>query len=368
MYLTRETFAGYAQAIRQAAKLPVIASGTIHDPTEANRLIASGEADLVSMARPMFADPALPNKLLQDRPRDVLPCIRCNTCLAREQGGARGYCAVNPKTGREYEPQAPPGRIKTIGIIGAGPAGIQTALSAAERGHRVTLWEKDDRIGGQILLASRLPFKSTLVRLLDYYEAALERANIVVRCGEIARADQIEADVVVLASGPTWDDLDGAARDGTIPRITAAEAINRLDTIEGRVLVVGAGLTGAELAWALSSRAREVILAERDDGYDDDVNLIAKIVLARELAKGGVDLQFNTEVAGVTGRMVRIIQGGVAREREVDLIISTIRRPGPLVDALPVSTSPQPIVVGEYAGKRGLLEATLSGYRAAFSL
>ena len=110
MYLTGETFAGYAQAIRQAAKLPVIASGTIHDPTEANRLIADGEADFVSMARPMFADPALANKLLRDRPREVLPCIRCNTCLAREQGGARGYCAVNPKTGREFELQMPPAR------------------------------------------------------------------------------------------------------------------------------------------------------------------------------------------------------------------------------------------------------------------
>ena len=358
MYLTGETFARYAQAIRQASKLPVIASGTIHDPTEANRLIADGEADFVSMARPMFADPALANKLLRDRPREVVPCIRCNTCLAREQGGARGYCAVNPKTGREFELQMPPERSKTIGIIGAGPAGIQTALSAAERGHRVTLWEKNDRIGGQLLLASRLPFKSTLLRLLDYYEGALERANVVVRCGETARADQIDADVAVLASGPTWGALDGA-----IPTLTAAEALTRLDAIEGRVLIVGAGLTGAELAWALSSRAREVILAERDDDYDDDVNLIAKIVLVRELAKGGVDVAFNTEVAGATGRVARIIQGGVVREREVDLIISTIRRPGPLAGA-----SSQPIVVGEHAGKRGLLEATLSGYRAALAL
>jgi pyruvate/2-oxoglutarate dehydrogenase complex dihydrolipoamide dehydrogenase (E3) component len=225
------------------------------------------------------------------------------------------------------------------------------------------LWEKNDRIGGQLLLASRLPFKSTLARLLDYYEGALERANVVVRCGEAARADQIEADVVVLASGPTWGDLDGVARDGTIPTLTAAEAFTRLDAIEGRVLIVGAGLTGAELAWALSSRAREVILAERDDDYDDDVNLIAKIVLARELAKGGVDVAFNTEVAGATGGVACIIQGGLVHEREVDLIISTIRRPGPLAGA-----SSQPIVVGEHAGKRGLLEATLSGYRAALAL
>jgi 2,4-dienoyl-CoA reductase-like NADH-dependent reductase (Old Yellow Enzyme family) len=99
MYLAGETFAVYAGPIRRAAKVPTIASGTIHDPAEANRLIADDEADFVSLARPLFADPALPNKLLQNRPGDVLPCIRCNTCLAREQAGGRGYCAVNPKTG-----------------------------------------------------------------------------------------------------------------------------------------------------------------------------------------------------------------------------------------------------------------------------
>jgi 2,4-dienoyl-CoA reductase (NADPH2) len=228
------------------------------------------------------------------------------------------------------------------------------------------LWEKNDRIGGQILLASRLPFKSTLVRLLDYYEAALERANVVVRCGEIVRADQIKADVVVLASGPRWDDLDGIAREAAIPRITAADAITRLDEIKGRVLIVGAGLTGAELAWALSSRAREVILAERDDDYDDDVNLIAKMVLARELAKGGVDLLFNTEVAGISGPNARFVHDGIAREREVDVVISTIRGPGSLV--ISNGDHLQRIVVGENAGKRGLLEATLSGYRAASGL
>src|SRR5262249_34032663 len=102
MYLGAETFAGDANPIRRAATVRFIASGTIHDPAEADRLIADGEADFVSLARPLFADPALPNKLLQNRPREVLPCIRCNTCLAREQGGGRGYCAVNPKTGREF--------------------------------------------------------------------------------------------------------------------------------------------------------------------------------------------------------------------------------------------------------------------------
>ena len=96
MYLQNESFAKYAGGLRKACGLAVIASGTIHDMDEANRLIAAGEADLVALARPLFADPELPNKVVDGQIDNVLPCIRCNTCLGREQGGRRGFCAINP--------------------------------------------------------------------------------------------------------------------------------------------------------------------------------------------------------------------------------------------------------------------------------
>ena len=103
MYLPEAPFAAYARPIREAAGVPVIASGTIHDLDLAERLVREGDADFVSMARPMFADAALAQKVVENRAADIRPCIRCNTCLAREQGGLRGYCAVNPRTGREHE-------------------------------------------------------------------------------------------------------------------------------------------------------------------------------------------------------------------------------------------------------------------------
>ncbi len=363
MYLVGETFAGYANPIRQASRVPIIASGTIHDPGEANRLIADGETDFVSFARPLFADPELPNKLLQNQPNEVLPCIRCNTCLAREQGGGRGYCAINPKTGREFESVRSARSVKTIGVIGGGPAGIQTALSASERGHRVTLWERHERIGGQVRLASALPFKHTLPRLLDYYEGALERAGVIVRCGESARAETIDADVVVLAAGPTWDGFNAFTRDATIPVLGADEALMRLHDITDRVLVVGAGLAGAELAWALSLRAQEVLLVERDDDFDDDVNLIAKIVLSRELQKCRVHTNFSTQFVGARGDTATVVQSNVAREFKIDAIVSTIRRPAPF--QAPMCPGVQQFVIGESAGTRGLLEATYNGYRVA---
>ena len=218
----------------------------------------------------------------------MLPCIRCNTCLAREQGGGRGYCAVNPKTGREFESVMPARTVRRVAIIGAGPAGIQSALSASERGHQVVLWERADKIGGQIRLASALPFKPTLLRLLDYYETALQRAGVVVRCGESPRVDEFDADVIGDAAGPTWDTLHALTREATVPVISASDALLNWTESRGRVLIVGAGLTGAESHWALSLRDHQVFLIERDGDFDEDVHLIAKLVLSRELENCGV--------------------------------------------------------------------------------
>ena len=106
MYLQNETFAHYASPIREASGLPVIASGTIHDMVEANRLLADGEADFIGLARPLFADPNLPEKVLSRRYYEVLPCIRCNMCVGREQSGKRAYCSINPKTGHEFQVDA----------------------------------------------------------------------------------------------------------------------------------------------------------------------------------------------------------------------------------------------------------------------
>jgi NADPH-dependent 2,4-dienoyl-CoA reductase/sulfur reductase-like enzyme len=366
MYLSGETFAGYAGPIRRVAKVPVIASGTIHDPAEANRLIADGEADFVSLARPLFADPALPNKLLQNRPGDVLPCIRCNTCLAREQAGGRGHCAVNPKTGREFEPVTPARSVKRIAIIGAGPAGIQCALSASERGHQVVLWEREDKIGGQVRLASMLPFKPTLPRLLEYYESALRYAGVVVRCGESPRVEEIDADVIVHAAGPAWDTFHALTREATVPVLGAGDALLHLDEVRGRALIIGAGLAGAELAWAFSLRGHQVFLIERDSDFDEDVNLIAKIVLARELEQCGVHVHFSTELVAARGDMATVVDDNVSRELHVDAIISTVWLPAPLQT---LRQPPLPtLVVGESRGTRGLLEATYSAYRAASAI
>ena len=345
MYLPEAPFRQYARPIREAASIPVIASGTIHDFELAERMVRDGEADFVSQARPLFADPELPNKLLGGRRESIRPCIRCNTCLAREQGGLRGYCAVNPRTGREHEARPSPLARRRVAIIGAGPAGIEAALTAAADGHRVALYERAPVIGGQLAVAALLPFKSTLPPLLRYYGEALQRAGVALFLDTEAEPAMIDADSVVLATGVRWrsDFMD------PLTAIANAERVGR------RVAVVGAGTIGAETAWSLAKLGRRVTLIERDEDFDEDVNLVQRLVLPGALAQAGVSVAFNTEFdAAVDADTVVLACGAVPyvphgtdawRHRSEDVQLA-----------------------GECSGVRHLAAATYSGYRAALAL
>jgi 2,4-dienoyl-CoA reductase-like NADH-dependent reductase (Old Yellow Enzyme family) len=299
MYLPEAPFAQYARPIREAAKVPVIASGTIHDLALAERLVREGDADFVSQARPLFADPDLPNKVLSGRSEEVRPCIRCNTCLAREQGGLRGYCAVNPRTGHEHETVLPASRKKRVCVVGGGPAGIEAALTAAARGHGVALYERRSRVGGQLRLAAQMPFKSTLPRLLAYYEHALKKAGVEVFLNKDISPAEMDADCVVVAVGPNF-----SAPENAISALEHPERIGKTVTI------VGANTVGAELAWWLGSKKHEVTLLERDADFDDDVNLIQRLVLPGALKEAGVTVRFNSEYAQGAGTGTVILSCG----------------------------------------------------------
>ncbi len=346
MYLPEAPFARYARPIREAAGVPVIASGTIHDPQLAERLVRDGDADFVSMARPMFADPALARKIISNAVEDIRPCIRCNTCLAREQGGLRGYCAVNPRTGREHRIPPPPARQKTVAVIGAGPAGIEAALTAASRGHSVTLYERTGRIGGQLAAAAALPFKSTLPRLLRYYQHALDKAGVKVVLQSAPLPESVNAEHVVLATVSRWPRGAGL--------FSCLDVLNDPDLAPRRVTVVGANTIGAELAWWLGSLGKQVTLVERDAEFDDDVNLIQRLVLPKALTEAGVSVRFNTEFDAGKPNGPAVLACGA--EPDVTAL-DAWRAAGRMVD-----------VAGECAGARMLIGATTSAYDAALRI
>ncbi len=366
MYLEEGPFVGYARPIREAAGIPVIASCAIHDPDLAESIVADGRADFVSHARPQFADPQLADKLLSGRVDEIRPCIRCNTCLHREQSGARALCAINPRTGREGEAIVPARRARRVLVAGAGPAGIQCALSSAARGHEVHLHDASHLVGGQLRIAAGLPFKRTLPRLLRWYESELGRAGVRVQLGSRIGPADVDADALVVATGARWP-VPAPVPGG--PRMLDVLSALALPPQPGApVLILGAGKRGAEAAWHLAQTGHRVMLADPAADYGEDLNIVDRLVVPRELQQHQVELLFGHALHSVApGGAVLSGTGGVTVQRMADLIVFALpEEPEPgaarqpwLRDGLEVHA------IGECSGAAGIIGATHAGHRVA---
>jgi 2,4-dienoyl-CoA reductase (NADPH2) len=249
-------FAGHIGRLKAAVPAPVTASNRINSPEVAERLIASGTCDLVSMARPLLADAEFANKAIAGAPERITTCIACNqACLDLYFEDRAITCLVNPRAAREAEfvPQ-PPVRKKRIAVVGGGVAGLICAIEAARRGHGVTLFEADGRLGGQMNLAARIPGKADYADVVRAYAAQLAEHGARVRTGRRATAHQLAAegyDEIVIATGvtPRPLDLPGAGD----PRIVSYDAaLSGKADIGDRVAIIGAGGIGHDVALYLT--------------------------------------------------------------------------------------------------------------------
>ncbi len=246
----RAAFAWVTKKLMGKVNIPVITSNRINSPEVAEQVLADGCADMVSMARPMLADAHFVSKSMNDVADQIAPCIACNqACLDHTFSGKISTCLVNPRACYETELRIEPAATKkSIAVVGAGPAGLSAAMTAAERGHKVTLFDRANEIGGQLNMAKQVPGKEEFWGFVDWYRTMVTEMGIVTRLGQEVTADDLNGyDEIIIATGVMPRDPGIKGQDG--PNV-----LNYIDVLRNkapvgkRVAIVGAGGIGFDVA------------------------------------------------------------------------------------------------------------------------
>lgn len=283
-FVPRKAFTYLAQGIKSAVSVPVLASNRVNDPIQAEEILRNGEADLVTVARGLIADPAFPEKAQAGRADRIYHCIACNQgCFDSIFNMRPVGCLVNPLAGKEGEFQITPAtRAKHVVVIGGGPAGLKTAITAAERGHRVTLMEASNRLGGQLLLNRSIPGREEIATAAEDLVANVKALDVEILLGRKAtrgHVKQLSPDAVIVATGaePAWPDIPGVGGDHVV---SAWDLLESGKALGRRVVIVGGNAVGLETALyvarqgTLSPESLHFLAANRAEDWETLEGLI----------------------------------------------------------------------------------------------
>jgi len=372
MRVPRGVFNHLAAGVKGVVRVPVCANIRINDPVMAEGLLAAGEADLVAMGRALVADPEMPKKAREGRQGEIRHCTACCTCFDTILPKGALRCAVNARAGDEAATVIRPATVpKQVWVIGGGPGGMEAARLAATRGHRVTLLEKDNALGGQLRAASVPPGKSEWRGFVDYLSAEMARLGVDVRLStEVNREMVLSAtpEAVILATGavPWLPNIKG---------LDLAGAITAVDILLGRtldadaVIVVGGGLVGCETAEFLTEQGKQVTIVEMLSEVGADIGPFNRRFVLDRLADIGVRCVTDARVAALSPTGV-ILDGDDQPEITADAVIFATgtqcedRLSRELKGLVPVLLS-----IGDCANPRGrVLQAVATGYQAGLTV
>ena len=362
-----------ASEIKKHVKVPVATIGGLNDPEQMEQIIASGQADVVYMARALLADPELPRKVMEGRENEIVRCLRCFTCMAERAATATRRCTVNPLIGRELDGVeiSPAPMKKKVLVAGGGPGGLYAAYTAARRGHQVILCEKESELGGILKSEQALPFKYEMYQLSGTYERLARKAGVEIRLNTEVTPDYVtseNADALIIAVGST----------PLVPPIPGLNGPNvvivnnyykQKDKVTEDVVVFGGGLAGCECAIHLGMEGKRVHLVEMRDMIAPDANVSHRPLMLKELDK------YVTVHTGYRGLEVRT-DGILCETHTGEQILlpgtSVIcalgqRSRTDMVDALQ-DTAPFVRVIGDASRVSTITNAVYWGYHAALDI
>lgn len=350
----RGAFAYLSRGIKERVDVPVIASHRINDPAEAREMIADGMCDMVAMGRPLIADPQLPEKAMAGREKQIVHCIACaQGCFDHLFKLQSVECLCNPMAGREHlGPVEKVAQPRHVMVAGGGPAGMSAALAACRRGHRVTLFEKEGRLGGQLDLAGAPPGREEFKGLAEDLAVQVDLADITVRLNtpvDEAVIDAEKPDVVIAATGakPLVPPLAGLDQ----PHVVQAWDVLRRKVYTGeRVVIIGGGAVGVETALFLSEKgtlsgelvkfllvnkaenpedlyalascgSKKITLIEMIDRIGKDIGLTTRWGLLQEMRRLGVETFSNTKALEITAQGLVVQLENESRTLEADTVV-----------------------------------------------
>jgi 2,4-dienoyl-CoA reductase-like NADH-dependent reductase (Old Yellow Enzyme family)/thioredoxin reductase len=366
-----------ARGIKEVVSLPVIAGGRINDPDLAESILQKSDADLIALGRALIADPEFPQKAAEGRAEEIRRCVGCGTCQKRDLGTgltSEVTCLVNAEVGREGTCRvAKASRLKRVVIVGGGVGGMEAARVATLRGYHVTLFEKSDRLGGQVRLSTNHPLRKEMEHLLHYLEWQMEKLPVGIHLNQAVTApfiQSLEFDALVFATGakPVSPEIPGIDEEGGV---FAHQILTGEVAPAERVVVGGGGLVGAEVADRLAERGKRVVLVEMLDMLMSDDGTFFRPLILHRLRQHRVQILTGATVKEIQKRAVIIEKEGerIVLDADQFVIAMGYQADRELYHALEHSVDPDKIfLIGDCSKPRKAVDAIFEGHQVGLSI